>query len=338
MSTWLSGTSGVFGLMASAALLCFSPIQLPAAPKLKVSTDPELKPLIEIWTTALQSQSVVEIVFQSTGEPLEDILDGEIAFALISLDLRREGKLPEALLQFPVAYAEVVTILNLPKLKTGKIYLDPPTVGALFAARIQTWSDPMVQMQLPDLAAESLKVTPVFLPAADGRTRCFFKYLALHSPDFAVLPVGAVPEVGQSLNYTNEAIEFVRDHPGAVGYATLNAAQQAGLLYIRSVGSGEPAPSPLPEPSPETSLGLGSPPAYTPPEVSSHFPVFALVATSPDDSLRARLTLQFLSQVMHRQFEEYPRTGFKSLPAPDVLLIETEWSEHIRWRGFPIWP
>jgi len=149
---------------------------------------------------------------------LEDVAAGEFAACAAGTGI----------VEVPVYISPIAVGFNLPGIET--LNLDAVTIAKIFRAEIETWDDPAIADQNPDVGLPSLDITPVHRSDKSGTTGNFTDYLAKTAPE--VWTDGKVEEwptdlKGEAAEKTSGVHETIVNAEGTIGY--LDASQATGM-------------------------------------------------------------------------------------------------------------
>mmetsp|Transcript_85100 Transcript_85100/g.237442 ORF Transcript_85100/g.237442 Transcript_85100/m.237442 type:complete len:1244 (-) Transcript_85100:45-3776(-) len=173
-----------------------------------------------------------EYVGTSSGDGLEAISpSGSSPMSYIASEVTPHDSLD--LPTFPVLSSQICAVVHIPFLKDSprtSLVLDVPTVAAIFAGEVRTWSDPRIKLLNPnlrweDMGADSYPITVVVRAGQSGTTAAFAKGLlncsgcnaSLWRPGMTV-DWGAPVQVAAKGNAG--VVRAVAAIPWSIGYAT----------------------------------------------------------------------------------------------------------------------
>jgi phosphate transport system substrate-binding protein len=81
------------------------------------------------------------------------------------------------LIQFPVANAAIVLVVNLPGVQSNQLRLTPALVGQIYTGQTRHWRDPSILKINPDIELPDLSITPVSRLGSSGTTFALSRYL-----------------------------------------------------------------------------------------------------------------------------------------------------------------
>ncbi len=200
-----------------------------------------IRPIMTRWTEAQAKTLGLEITYQAIGSPLgtSKILAGEVDFAVLEIPLTDEQLGEANLFQFPLAFASIVFVVNIPGVATNQLALTGQLLGAIYWGKIKKWNDPKIVAANPGLALPDLDISPVHhaVPggATFGDTLGVTSYLLAANADWQAKFGNTLPKrwcVG-SMTATGETMtETIRSLEGSIGYLPLGAAARAKLSIV----------------------------------------------------------------------------------------------------------
>lgn len=200
-----------------------------------------IRPIMTRWQEAQAKTLGLDIEYQAIGSPLgsSKILAGQVDFAVLEIPLTDEQLLQSNLFQFPIAFASIVFVANVPGVATNQLALTGQLLGAIYWGKIKKWNDPKIVAANPGLALPDLDISPIHhaVPggATFGDTIGVTSYLLSANADWQAKFGNTVPRrwcVG-SMTATGETMtETIRALEGSIGYLPLGAANRAKLSVI----------------------------------------------------------------------------------------------------------
>lgn len=136
------------------------------------------------------------------------------------LEESREYCGPEGALNIPAYVAPISIAFNLPGIES--LNLDAETIGRIFRGEIETWSDPAIASQNPDVELPDLRVAPVSRSDDSGTTENFTDYLHAVVPEIWPEEAdGTFPGeiAGENAKGNAGVVSTVTGTKGAVTYA-----------------------------------------------------------------------------------------------------------------------
>ncbi len=134
-------------------------------------------------------------------------------------------------IQLPVTAGAVCAVYNLPDVKSP-LRFSASTLAGIFLGNIISWQDPAIAKENPGVKLPHAAIIVVHRSDGSGTTGILTSYLAKTNPEWShkignglavKWPVG-IGEQG-----TTGVLEFVKQNPGTIGYADLNAAKEEHL-------------------------------------------------------------------------------------------------------------
>jgi phosphate transport system substrate-binding protein len=196
---------------------------------------------MDVWTSTYSAACKSSISYRavSSSAGLDDFAHGRTAFGgsdtpprdaqKASTDARCGGQA----VSLPMVVGPIAVVYTLPGVPD--LRLTPPILARIFAGSITRWNDPAIQAANVGVVLPAMSIVTVHRSAGSGTTDNFTHFLAKTAetnwpygtgPNWAA-PGGLV--AGSSVEMTAK----VRQTPGAIGYAELFFAEDAGLLTAK---------------------------------------------------------------------------------------------------------
>ena len=197
-------------------------------------------PVYQLWAysyTQSNEGAAVNYTSVGSGAGIQQIKQGTVDFAGTDAPLTTEQCEEAGLVQFPMLTGAVTPVVNLPRIKAGKLRLSNATLAALFLGDITHWDDPRIVAENPGLKLpKGLPVTVVHRADSSGTSFVYTSYLAGISADWKE-KVGAGASVkwpvgigGQKNPGVCNSVAKIR---GAIGYTELTYALEAKLATVQ---------------------------------------------------------------------------------------------------------
>lgn len=146
-------------------------------------------------------------------------------------DIQMKEMVP--VIQVPVTAGAVCAVYNLPDVKSP-LRFSASTLAGIFLGNIISWQDPAIARDNPGAKLPHAAIIVVHRSEGSGTTGILTSYLAKTSAEWS-------RKVGEGLSVkwpvgigaqgTNGVLEFVKQNPGTIGYADLNAAKEQNLAF-----------------------------------------------------------------------------------------------------------
>jgi phosphate transport system substrate-binding protein len=136
-------------------------------------------------------------------------------------------------IQVPVTAGAVCAVYNLPDVKSP-LRFSASTLAGIFLGNIISWQDPAVARENPGVKLPHAAIIVVHRSDGSGTTGILTSYLAKMSPEWSHKIGNGLSvkwPVGIGAQGTNGVLEFVKQNPGTIGYADLNAAMGQHLAF-----------------------------------------------------------------------------------------------------------
>ena len=193
-----------------------------------------IEPIIDRWDSDYGKSHSLHINYLPVGSGggIDRLRKGYGAFSVSDAPLsddQLQGLPP--IVQFPVTAGPVCVIYNLPGLK-APLKLSGGTLARIYAGEIATWQDPAITSDNPGSALPHAPVIVVHRSDGSGTTSIFTNYLSKVSPSWKTKSGQGLTvnwPVGVGSNGSNAVLNAVKGSVGAIGYAELAYAKNAGL-------------------------------------------------------------------------------------------------------------
>ena len=178
-------------------------------------------PVYQKWAEEYGKGAGVHLNYQpiGSGGGIKQIYAKTVQFGASDKPVAQADLASHGLVQFPTVILGVVPVVNLPNIGAGKLHLDGPTLGAIYAGEIKRWNDPRIAGLNKGVALPGLPITVVHRSDGSGTSFLFTSYLAGVSPAWRG-KAGDNPNwpVGQGGKGNDGVSAFVRQTPGSIGY------------------------------------------------------------------------------------------------------------------------
>lgn len=200
-----------------------------------------IRPIMTAWLELQKKSLDLNVTYQAIGSPngTSKILAGITDFAILEIPLSDEQLATSNLYQFPLAFAAIVFVVNIPGVANNQLRLTGPMLGGIYAGTIKKWNDPKIVAANPNLRLPDLNIHPVYHAepggAMLGDTIGVTSYLLAANADWrARFPeginkrwaVGSMVTTGETMAETLKVLE------GAIGYLPLGAAISSKLPIV----------------------------------------------------------------------------------------------------------
>ena len=151
---------------------------------------------------------------------------------------------PGELIEIPAYVSPIAIVYNLPEVE--ELQLSPDTLAKIFNQEIESWDDPAIAKDNPDVELPDTRITPVNRSDESGTTENFVEYLSEVAPSVWTHEVDGNWPVkgGEAAQGTSGVVEAVAAGEGAIGYAD---ESQAGELGKAKIEVGKEFVEPTPE-------------------------------------------------------------------------------------------
>lgn len=200
-----------------------------------------IRPIMAGWVEQLKKTVNLNITYQAIGSPAgtTKILAGDTDFAVLEIPLSDTQLQSSNLYQFPLAFAAIVFVVNIPGVANNQLQLTGQLLGGIYAGSIKKWNDPKIVVANAGLTLPDLDIHPIYHaePGSPmlGDTIGVTSYLLSANADWrAKLPdgigkrwaVGSMVQTGETMTETIKALQ------GSIGYLPLGAAIGAKLPMV----------------------------------------------------------------------------------------------------------
>jgi len=231
----------------------------------------------------------------------------------------------------PAVASAVVVTYNLPGL--AGLRLSPVTLSRIFDGSLTSWTDPGIAADNPGRTMPAARITPVTRSDPSSATLIFSRYLQAAAR--GLWTAGSAPDLawpsGVGVAGPEAMTKAVQERPGAVGFASVAEAADAGLqtAMVRNAAGRFTSPRPASvdafligaDGSPQD-LVLSVPYATTAPDA---YPLgafsYLLAARAVPGTDKARALRNFLRWILTDGQRSAERAGAAPLPLP--LLVRT---------------
>lgn len=207
-------------------------------------------PLYEAWIFGSHNTEHIEFKAVGSGEGIKQVTAKAVDFGASDAPLTAAELESKGLVQFPVAAAALVPVVNLPGIYAGQLKLSGEVLAGIYGGKITKWSDARITELNPQLKLPSKAIIVVHREDESGSTYAFTNYLSKVSTDWK-------SSVGQGLTVkwpTGVAVrggkgvaEAVKSKEGAIGYAEYSSSISNHLVYVSLKNSEGAFVKPLPE-------------------------------------------------------------------------------------------
>jgi len=191
-------------------------------------------PLFSRWSSDYVKLHNMQVNYRpiGSGAALNELKQGLLTFAASDAPLN-DGELKDLppLIQVPVTAGPVCVIYNLSGLNEP-LKLSGRTLAGIYAGQVTTWQDASIARENPGIKLPQMPIIVVHRLDGSGTTSIFTSYLSDASPSWSVKPGHGLSvdwPAGVGQNGSKGVVQAVTQTPGAIGYAELNYAKDAGL-------------------------------------------------------------------------------------------------------------
>ncbi len=237
-------------LLGTAATIFCAPLAAMAAEKELVGAGGStIRPIMAGWQELQKKTLDLNVVYQAIGSPsgTTKILAGIVDFAILEIPLTDEQLATGNLYQFPLSFAAIVFVVNIPGVASNQLQLTGQLLGGIYSGAIKKWSDPKIAEANPTLKLPDIDIRPLNHAepgsAMLGDTIAVTSYLLAANADWrAKFPDGISKRwaVGSMVTTGETMTESLKAIPGSIGYLPLGAATSSKLAIVaKRDGSGK---------------------------------------------------------------------------------------------------
>lgn len=185
-------------------------------------------PVYAKWAAEFQKETGNQVNYQSIGSGggIKQINKKVVDFGATDVAVKDEDLKKNGQVQFPMVMGGVVTVVNIPGVKSNQINLTLDQVADIFRGKITNWRD--LGQDLPDMP-----ITLAVRADSSGTTGVFTQHLSDNNADFKN-SIG----VGKTVKWPNNAVSgkgnagvaaMVGQVKGTIGYVEYAYAKQNNL-------------------------------------------------------------------------------------------------------------
>ncbi len=295
-------------------------------------------PLASKWFSEYKKKTGVQIDYQSigSGAGIREFLAGSVDFgasdATISEDDLRRTRAP--ILHLPATIGAVAVVYNIPGVPSG-MKLTPEILAGIFLGEVTKWDDKAIAALNPGMKLPSQDISVIHRSDGSGTTSIFTDYLSKVNLNWSEkVGKGTVVKWPTGLGGKgNEAVVgLVKQAAGSIGYVELVYALENKLPYalIRNQVGQYPAPSIGTTTAAAAGAIAGMPADFrasiTNMPGKDAYPIcgftWLLVHTQYDDTIKAKLLVDFLKWSMDEGQKMGPTLHYSPLPASLVQKVK----------------
>jgi len=200
-----------------------------------------IRPVMAGWLEANPTAVGLKIVYSGIGTPraTSQILAGHCDFAILEVPINDQQLELANLYQFPLAFASIVFVVNIPGIATNQLALTGQLLGGIYSGAIKKWNDPKIMAANPGLALPDLEIHPFYHGDVTGQsftdTIGVTSYLLAANADWRDKFGATVPRrwTTASMSVSGDTItNTVKAVDGAISYLPLGAAVSAKLAVV----------------------------------------------------------------------------------------------------------
>lgn len=187
------------------------------------------------WGEQFAQAHGVKIAYQPTGsgDGIKQASERKVAFGGTDSPLPPDELSKKRLVQIPMLVGGVVPVVNL---DGRRLRLSGEVLADIMAGRIERWDDARIAALNPGAGLPDRRIVRVVRADKSGTTEGFTRYLALASESFK-RDVGAGsqpkwPGEPRTEEGNDGVVAAVKATPGAIGYASFDRVESAGLTPV----------------------------------------------------------------------------------------------------------
>jgi phosphate transport system substrate-binding protein len=229
-------------LLGTATLLSSASLAVMAAEKeLLGAGGSTIRPIMTGWLELQKKSLDLNVTYQAIGSPsgTTKILAGITDFAILEIPLSDAQLTTANLYQFPLSFAAIVFVVNIPGVAINQLQLTGQLLGGIYSGAIKKWNDPKIAEANPSLKLPDLDIRVLYHAepggAMLGDTIAVTSYLLAANADWrARFPDGINKRwaVGSMVVTGETMTESLKALPGSIGYLPLGAATSAKLSIV----------------------------------------------------------------------------------------------------------
>lgn len=270
------------------------------------------------------------------------VVQGAVDFGASEVPLNADALSKLKLVQFPLVVGGVVAVVNLDGVRPGQIRFTGPILADIFLGKIDTWSDPAIQVLNPTLKLPDAKIAVIRRADGSGTTFNFTAYLSGQSTVWKE-KVGSDLlvqwPVGTGAKGNDGVAQAVKQTANSISYVEYSQALRAGLSFAALQNRDGTFIVPAPESfqaaaanakwgeAADFSLMLNDAPG------AQAYPVVAtvFVLMKQDGSARRnRAALGFFDWALGKGAGQAATLGYVPLPDSLVGQIKSYWADKLR--------
>ena len=193
-------------------------------------------PVYSAWAYMYYKETGIKLNYQSIGSGggIRQIKNRTVDFGASDAPLKPQKLNEYKLYQFPAIIGGVVPVVNIPRVKAGKLRLDTDTICHIYLGDIKYWDNPKIKALTPNLNLPHKKINVVHRSDGSGTTAIFTTYLAEACPDWKQ-KVGAGKAVKWPVGIGGKGNEGVANYVKrlrySIAYLEFAYAKQNRLAY-----------------------------------------------------------------------------------------------------------
>lgn len=197
-----------------------------------------IRPVMAGWLEANPTSVGRKIIYHGIGTPraTSQILAGSSDFAILEVPIDDQQLELGNLYQFPLAFASIVFVVNIPGIASNQLALTGQVLGGIYSGAIKKWNDPKIVAINAGLTLPELEIRPFYHGDVQGQaftdTKGVTSYLLAANADWREKFGKTIPRrwTTASMSVSGDTIiNTVLAVPGAISYLPLGAAVSAKL-------------------------------------------------------------------------------------------------------------
>jgi phosphate transport system substrate-binding protein len=198
-----------------------------------------IAPILQKWTDAARTQSGIDVTYRPTGsaDGQNKVLAREVDFAMVGLPLSPALQSSGNVLQFPMIFAGIALVVNLPGIESNQLRLTADLLVDIYGGTLRKWTDPRIAAMNPGLRLPDVNIHPVAqVYNSPDSGYVVFNYLVARNAAFRAKFGTVMPRrwtVGSLVESNPMMGEVVRTLPGAIGYMGHPVAVKYKMPLVR---------------------------------------------------------------------------------------------------------
>lgn len=219
--------------------VCFGFSQACFASTITAGGSTAIYPIMSKWAKSYSDKTNNQINYQplGSGGGIQGLTNQTFVFAASDMPLSGDQLAKKHWMQFPAVISGIVTVINLPGIKTNQITLNGVVIADIYLGTVKYWDDPAIKSLNKGIAFPHTMIIPIHRADASGTTFNFSNYLSKVSATWKKA-IGFDTQVswpGISIGAKGNAgvAAQVQSIPGAIGYVEYAYALENNMTYTK---------------------------------------------------------------------------------------------------------